>query len=144
MPAVAGSPRLTAHASSSPPARSTHSARRFQPLPASGQIRADDHAHSVCHDCRMATVASRELRNQTRSLLDRVTAGESITITVNGRPAAMLRPLDDRPRWMDSSVFLELLEGNRADAALRQELAELLPDTTDDPDDPEGLSVICA
>ena len=92
----------------------------------------------MCYVCRMATVASRDLRNQTRSLLDRVAAGESITITVNGRPAALLAPLESRPRWMNSSVFLGLLEGNRADAALRQELAELLPDTTDDLDDLDG------
>ena len=34
----------------------------------------------------MEEVASRELRNQTRALLDRVAAGESICITVHGRP----------------------------------------------------------
>ena len=38
----------------------------------------------------MGSVASRELRNRTRSLLDRVEAGESITITVDGRPVAVL------------------------------------------------------
>ena len=82
----------------------------------------------------MATVASRELRNQTRSLLDRVAAGESITITVNGRPVAHLGPLDHRPRWMDTSEFLRRLEGNQADAALLEDLAELNPGTTDDLD----------
>ena len=37
-------------------------------------------------------VASRELRNNTRELLDRVEAGETITITVEGRPVAVLQP----------------------------------------------------
>ena len=39
----------------------------------------------------MADVASRDLRNNTRALLERVEAGESITITVDGRPVATLR-----------------------------------------------------
>ena len=45
----------------------------------------------VCYVRRMADVASRDLRNNTRALLDRVEAGESITITVDGRPVATLR-----------------------------------------------------
>jgi prevent-host-death family protein len=38
----------------------------------------------------MAEVASRELRNRTRALLDRVQAGEGITITVDCRSVAVL------------------------------------------------------
>src|SRR5688572_25744690 len=38
-----------------------------------------------CYDRRMTEVASRELRNNTRALLDRVAGGEEITITVGGR-----------------------------------------------------------
>ena len=37
----------------------------------------------------MADVASRVLRNSTRSLLVRVESGETITITVDGRPTAV-------------------------------------------------------
>lgn len=48
----------------------------------------------------MSTVASREVRNRTRSLLDRVAAGEAITITVDGRPVALLGPVRRRTRWM--------------------------------------------
>ncbi len=80
----------------------------------------------------MSSVASRELRNQTRSLLDRVAAGEEITITVDGRPVATLNPVADRPTWMPRASLLRLLEFDRADAALRDELAALSPETTDD------------
>ncbi len=80
----------------------------------------------------MSVVASRELRNQTRLLLDRVASGESITITVDGRPVALLAPLPQRTRWMQRSAFLQLIDSHSADPALRDELSSLAPDTTDD------------
>lgn len=80
----------------------------------------------------MRTAASRELRNQTRSLLDRVAGGEEITITVDGRPVALLGPLPHRTRWMPRDRFLQAILTNTADTALRQELGQLAADTTDD------------
>jgi prevent-host-death family protein len=77
-------------------------------------------------------VASRELRNRTRSVLDRVAAGESVTITVDGRPAAVLQPVGRRPRWIGRDEFARRIAGRQADAALAGELRELAPDTTDD------------
>ena len=76
-------------------------------------------------------VPSRELRNNTRGLLDRVAAGETVTITVEGRPVADLRPVGARPRWISRAELLERLEGRQADAGLRRELREIAPDTTD-------------
>jgi prevent-host-death family protein len=80
----------------------------------------------------MAEVASRELRNSTRSLLDRVEAGESVTITVDGRPVAVLQPIGRRPAWLGREEFIRRIGSNQADAALRAELAELAPDSTED------------
>ena len=80
----------------------------------------------------MHSVASRELRNQTRSLLDRVAAGEEIAITVDGRPVAVLAPLPQRTRWMTRESFLHTVAPHQADASLRDELTSLAPDTTDD------------
>jgi prevent-host-death family protein len=80
----------------------------------------------------MTNVASRELRNSTRALLDRVEAGESITITVDGRPVALLTPAERRPRFMARDPFIGRLLANRSDAGLRTELRDLAPDTTDD------------
>jgi antitoxin (DNA-binding transcriptional repressor) of toxin-antitoxin stability system len=79
----------------------------------------------------MAEVASRELRNDTRSVLRRVEAGEQVFITVDGRAVAQLRRLDQRATWLSRDRFLALL-GPRADPALSDELADLLPDTTED------------
>lgn len=80
----------------------------------------------------MAEVASRELRNSTRSLLNRVEAGETLTITVDGCPAAVLAPVGRRPRWVDRNEFAANVLTHQADAALADDLAELAREMTDD------------
>ncbi len=80
----------------------------------------------------MATAASRDLRNHTRALLDRASAGERITITVDGRPTAQLTPLDERRTWIPRDEFIQIILANQADPGLTDELEELASDTTDD------------
>lgn len=80
----------------------------------------------------MTAVASRELRNHTRALLDRVDAGEVITIAVDGREVAELRPIAREGRWMKRAEFARRVLTHQADAKLRAELRFLAPDTTDD------------
>ncbi len=86
----------------------------------------------LCYGSFMVDVASRELRNNTRALLDRVEAGESITITVDGRAVAVLQPVGRRPRWLNREEFVRRMLQHQADAGLRADLRELAPDTTDD------------
>lgn len=45
----------------------------------------------------MATVPIRRLRNQGSEVIDRVLAGESLTVTRDGEPVAELRPLGRTP-----------------------------------------------
>ena len=80
----------------------------------------------------MSEVASRELRNDTRGLLRRVEAGEDVTITLDGRPVAVLRPVSTRRRWMPREELLQRLSRHQADPGLTDELRRLAPDTTDD------------
>ena len=80
----------------------------------------------------MTEVASRELRNQTRALLDRVAGGERITVTVNGRPVAELAPVAERPRWMARTRFVRDVLSHQADAALAADLVSVADETTDD------------
>jgi antitoxin (DNA-binding transcriptional repressor) of toxin-antitoxin stability system len=80
----------------------------------------------------MTDVASRELRNDTRGVLRRVEAGEDVTITVDGRPVAVLRRFTGPSRTMSREEFVRRFLPHRADAALTNELALLAPDTTDD------------
>lgn len=80
----------------------------------------------------MSEVASRELRNNTRSLLERVEAGEAVTITIDGRPVAVLQPVGRRPRWLGRDEFVRRVGSHQADPTLRGELAALAPETTDE------------
>lgn len=80
----------------------------------------------------MADVASRELRNNTRALLERVEAGEEITITVDGRAVALLVPFGRKPRWMPRDQFIRTVLRHQADPGLTDLLREMMPDTTDD------------
>ncbi len=80
----------------------------------------------------MSQIPSRDLRNHVSAILRRVENGESLTVTVNGRPVARLEPLAGRPQTMPSAVFRNALSKVRADPALASELAALLAETTDD------------
>lgn len=83
----------------------------------------------------MTEVASRELRNDTAGLLRRAQAGEDITVTVNGKPVARLTPLQPaRRRWLSRDELIRRLGRAQADPGLRQDLAMLAGDTTDELD----------
>lgn len=75
-------------------------------------------------------VSVRELRNHTADVLRRVEAGERLRVTVDRRPVAELAPLPARDVWVPRERVLAGL--TQADAALREELAEALPDTVDE------------
>jgi prevent-host-death family protein len=80
-------------------------------------------------------VASRELRNNTADLLRRVQAGEEIVITTRGKPVASLVPVETtRRRWLSRAELVRRLAVVQADAGLRDDLAALAGDTTDDLD----------
>lgn len=75
----------------------------------------------------------RELRNNVSAVLRRAEAGEHMTITVDGRPVATLGPIGRRPQWITATpATWERIRQSQADPGLRAELADALPDTTDD------------
>ena len=80
----------------------------------------------------MIDVPSRELRNDVSAVLRRVEQGESMRITVSGRPVAQLLPLAPRPRTIATAALLAALERGGTDHRLLADLAEALPDSTDD------------
>ena len=75
-------------------------------------------------------VSVRELRNHTADVLRRVEAGERLRVTVDRRPVAELAPLPARDVWVPRERVISAL--TQADAELRDELAEALPDTVDE------------
>jgi prevent-host-death family protein len=80
----------------------------------------------------MTDVPARELRNDVSGILRRVEAGERLRVTVSGRPVAELAPLPTRAQTMSWEQFTQQLAGGRADPELAADLADLLPDSTDD------------
>lgn len=76
--------------------------------------------------CSMSEIASGELRNDTAGVLRRVREGEDVTITVNGRPAAVLTAVASRHRrWLGKQELLSRLRRAQADSGLRRDLATL-------------------
>lgn len=82
----------------------------------------------------MDSVASRELRNHTAEVLRRVQAGTELAVTVRGETVAELRPpADRRPRFFTRGELAAVLAAP-ADPGLRDDLAVLAGETTDDLD----------
>jgi len=75
-------------------------------------------------------VSVRELRNHTAEVLRRVEAGERLRVTVDRHPVAELAPLPARSTWVPRRRALEAMV--QADAGLRAELDDALPDTVDE------------
>jgi prevent-host-death family protein len=88
----------------------------------------------MCYLCRMAMeVASRELRNNMAGLLRRIQAGEQVVVTARGKPVASLVPFEPaRRRWLPRAELARRLGIVRADPGLREDLARLAGETTDD------------
>lgn len=87
-----------------------------------------------CYDRRMATeIPSRELRNNTADILRRVGAGEQIVVTTRGKPVAALVPFKrGRRSWIPRAELVRRLALVQADPGLRDDLARLAGETTDD------------
>ena len=80
----------------------------------------------------MRRIPQRELRNDVSRVLRRVMSGERLRVTVAGRDAADLVPIEEEPAWTAGSRAHELIVTAQADPGLSGELEEAFPDTTDE------------
>ena len=80
----------------------------------------------------MAGVPVRDLRNDTRGVLDRVTAGETLILTVRGRSIATISALRIDRRWISRAEFVGTLLALRPDEALDADMRAVAPETTDE------------
>jgi prevent-host-death family protein len=81
----------------------------------------------------MKEVTDKELQLQTEHLVRRAEAGESMVITVDGKPVANLHPHQSHgQRWMPRDELIELLKTHSADPGLRADLERIADDSTDD------------
>ncbi len=81
----------------------------------------------------MERIPQNELRIDVSRVLRRVMAGERLRVTVAGRDAADLVPIEETPSWTSGEVARELIVGKQADPGLEGELAAAFPDTTNHP-----------
>jgi prevent-host-death family protein len=79
----------------------------------------------------MQRIPQRELRNDVSAVLRRVSTGERLRVTVAGRDAADLVPIDEPRVWTAGARARELIVSAQADPGLANELDEAFPDTTD-------------
>ena len=87
----------------------------------------------MCYARSMSEVALRELRNNAAGILRRAQAGEQIVITSRGKPVASLDALEQsRKRWLPRAELVKRLAVAQADPGLREDLARLAGDTTED------------
>ena len=83
----------------------------------------------------MSTIPSRDLRNHTADVLRQVSGGTPVTITVNGLPVAQISPLrSTRKQFLTKTDLIEIVTRRQADPGLRDDLAVLAGETTDDLD----------
>jgi prevent-host-death family protein len=81
----------------------------------------------------LTEIAVRELRNHTADVLRRVQDGEQVTITSRGRAVAELIPVRTARRQpIARAELVRRLALAHADSGLRDDLAALAGDTTDD------------
>lgn len=80
----------------------------------------------------MPSITMHELRNRTDHVLERVHAGETMVIMVDGQPTAELGPLNTRPRFIDRAAFVRQILPHQADPGIAAAVADLAPDTSDD------------
>jgi prevent-host-death family protein len=70
------------------------------------------------------TIPQRELRNNSGEILRQAEAGQRFTITVEGRPVAVLGPYGKR-QWVPRAEFLKILRSGPVDPDFLKDVAEL-------------------
>ena len=77
-------------------------------------------------------IGVRDLRNRTARVIDAVTAGERVVLTVNGEPVADIVPHGRRSRWLSGERLGAELPQRAADPGLAAELEEIAGWTLED------------
>jgi len=80
----------------------------------------------------MRSIPQRELRNDITRILREVEAGESVEVTVDGRPVARLVPIDRRRTWVPREQILAIIERAPLDPRFSADIDAALDQTIDD------------
>jgi prevent-host-death family protein len=72
----------------------------------------------------MKSIAQRELRNHSGEILRQAEAGQQFTITVDGRPVAVIGPYQRR-QWVPREELLQILRSQPSDRTFFEDLGEM-------------------
>jgi prevent-host-death family protein len=78
------------------------------------------------------TIPQRELRNDIARVLREVEAGETIEVTIDGRPVARLIPIEGRRTFVPREQIEKLLREAPLDPGFRRDIDEVLGQTIDE------------
>jgi prevent-host-death family protein len=80
----------------------------------------------------MRSIPQRELRNDVARVLREVEAGETIEVTVDGRPVARLVPIEGRRTWVPWEQIEKMLREAPLDPGFARDIDDAVGDTIDD------------
>ncbi|NJL28289.1 MAG: type II toxin-antitoxin system prevent-host-death family antitoxin [Thermoanaerobaculia bacterium] len=72
----------------------------------------------------MPTIPQRELRNHSGEILRRAEVGQQFTITVDGRPVAVLGP-QPKPKWVARDAVFAALRSLPSDPTFFEDIADM-------------------
>lgn len=81
----------------------------------------------------MPSIASRDLRNHTATVLRQVADGAEVVVTVHGKPIALItRPRSRKQAGIPKEDFLALLDRQATDPSLADDMAWISEGSTDE------------
>jgi prevent-host-death family protein len=78
------------------------------------------------------TIPQRELRNEISKVLREVERGDTIRVTVDGRPVADLVPVSPRQTWVPSAVLRDIVLNHPLDPGFADDVRDLDEEVPDD------------
>ena len=78
------------------------------------------------------TIPQRELRAHIGAILREVEAGNTVKVTVSGRPVARIVPIEERRAWATRDEIAAFAKTRKPDPTFRKEIRAILDQTIDE------------
>ena len=78
------------------------------------------------------TIPQRELRAHIGAILREVEAGNTVKVTVSGRPVARIVPIEERRAWATRDELWEFIRTREPDPTFRRDIRVILDQTVDE------------
>jgi len=78
------------------------------------------------------TVAQRELRAHIGAILREVEAGNTVRVTVSGRPVAKIVPIEERRPYATRDELWAFISSRKPDPTFRRDIRAILDQTIDE------------